>query len=151
MGYSGDDLKWYPVTKAMSNPSFQGPECSQPLKKPPAQAFFQPRSKKTTTTTKEEMQPEKNSDAAAPVVNTDECPEKQQEGEANYKAPGEFATTPVKHSDDKNGNNKETNGKKRHIDDNVVSPGDAGPSSSQKKKKAKLPGQQDITKFFGGK
>lgn len=38
--YNEDDLTWYPVTKAMSNPSFQGPECSQPVRKKTLKSFF---------------------------------------------------------------------------------------------------------------
>ena len=38
--YNGENLQWYSVTKAMSNPSFQGPECSQAMKKATLKSFF---------------------------------------------------------------------------------------------------------------
>jgi len=43
--YDGDDLRWHPVTKKMSNPAFQGPECAMQVVKPPHNSFFQPRMK----------------------------------------------------------------------------------------------------------
>lgn len=41
--YEGEDLQWHAVTKSMSNPSFQGPECSAELKKPSMSSFFSPK------------------------------------------------------------------------------------------------------------
>jgi len=43
MPYNGEDLKWFPVTPAMSKPSFQGPECCKPLKRQSIASFFKPK------------------------------------------------------------------------------------------------------------
>lgn len=42
--YSGKNLRWHPVSREMSNPSFQGPEAYQEIHKPSVQNFFLPRS-----------------------------------------------------------------------------------------------------------
>ena len=41
--YNGEDLQWHPVTPSMSKISFQGPECSKPLKRKSITTFFQPK------------------------------------------------------------------------------------------------------------
>ena len=85
--YDGEDLQWHAVTKAMSNPTFQGPECSAELKNPPASAFFQPRKRPASAQRDAEPAGEKEEKEAAAGGKTEE------EKEGGVKAAAEPAPT----------------------------------------------------------
>ena len=40
--YNGEDLVWHKVDPAMGSVRVQGPQCSRPLSRPSAAAFFKP-------------------------------------------------------------------------------------------------------------
>jgi hypothetical protein len=176
--YNGDDLVWHAVTKAMSNPAFQGPECSQPLQKPSMKAFFQPiakskrkrepedhRAETTTTTmtqhedtagkaterTSPRLKPESvvSPPPSIPAVNADEMPADV----AKSESPGSKVQPKDSH---KNSNAFEVDatkspgsGMKRKAGGTGESPVEQkNESAGRKRKAARPPGQPDISVFF---
>jgi putative SOS response-associated peptidase YedK len=162
--YTGKNLKWHPVSREMSNLSFQGPEAYQEIKKPSIQKFFQPQNTGKIVESGsggsggggvvvEKKEEEEEEQEARGTLEKDEGVEKEKEREANVAptpntdeaaqspspSPSPAAAPATAAAATTPGS-----GHKRKVPASSSTPA----SKSNKKKKERPVGQPDIASFF---